>query len=572
MTVMTSQGFLNHALSSLEDHFKEERHEIEQVTINNRSKYIAFLSIGNPAIRAKVFTESSDTIPQLFNKLRKKALNISKKMTEIVWVKVDIVQELEEISFTDLEILIAQTRRNYFRYGISFDADFRYSFLEQELTGNAILKSINEGPMKFDDVNLNHYLDYKMGKDRFPFLLNRYRNKDVFIFKTKAAFIDKEELQVYDLYSGNLSNGIRKVSDITNEAKNLIIKSTEFLTNQIHEDGKFTYGYFSAFGKTINAYNILRHASTLYSMNEGYEVTRSEKTLEAIKRGLNYLVREAIKYKDDNTAFVVDFANYNEIKLGANATAILAITKYTELTGDTQYISVAQDLARGIIAMKTPNEGFMHILTYPSFEMKEMYRIIYYDGEAIFALLRLYAIDKQDIWLTEVKKSFEYFIKNEYWEHHDHWLSYAANELTKYETDDKYFIFGLKNANDYLNFIYERDTTFPTFLELTMAAYMMIKKIKELEKDYLLDYIDYDFLVKTIDHRAEYQRVGFFYPEVAMYMKNPGLILNGFFIRHHSLRVRIDDVEHYLSGYCQYLKLRTPELEEGYYSDLTGIK
>lgn len=571
---MTSLSFVNYALSHLEMHFmtKEKNHEIRKISSNNRSVYVAFISIGNPTIRARVFTETANNLDKLFNKLQKKAVNLVRKNVDPSWIKVDVVDDVEEISFFELEKLIAKTRRNYFRYGISFDSEFRLALLEQELNGNMILRSVGDGPIEIDDKNMNHYLNYRYGGRQFPFVKSLYRNSNVFLFKTTASFIDKADLQIYDLYNGELSNGIRKVNDIGKEVRSLIERSTYFLTNQVHEDGRFTYGYFSAFGRKINTYNILRHASTLYSMAEGYEIIKDENIIHAIKRGLDYLIREAVKYKNEDTAFVVDYANNNEIKLGSNATAILAITKYTEVTGDKKYIKVAQDLARGIIAMKTPSGGFIHVLTYPSYEIKELYRIIYYEGEATFSLLRLYAIDKQEMWLDEVKKSFEYFIDKNYWKHSDHWLSYAANELTKYEPEEKYFIFGLKNANKKLSFIYHRDTTFPTFLELMMATYKMVGKIKELEKDYLLEHIDDNFLIKTIDHRAEYQRVGFFYPEVAMYMKNPSLILHGFFIRHHSLRVRIDDVEHYLSGYCQYLNGRIPELPPKYYTDLTTTK
>ena len=561
MVNKSSLSYTNEAIESLRNHFqnKIENGDLNKIMIKNESKYVVFLSIGNPLIRARVYREVETDISRAFNNLQRKVTDlVQKKHIDPQWIKIDVVCNITALNFEELERKISQTRRNYFRSGISFDQDFYLAFLEQEINGNAMLRSVNKGPVEFNEKNINHYMNYKYER-RLPFFKKNYQDKEVYIFNTISAFQDREEERIVDLHNGDLNNGIRKVDNMDKEVQNLIKKSTYFLVDQVKADGKFEYGYFSAFAKRIGTYNILRHSSSLYSMAEGYEILRDDRIITVVEKGIEYLIRQAIVYKNDmeeETAFVVDHANKKEIKLGSNATAILAMTKYMEMTKTDKYLKVAQALARGIIQMKTLSGGFMHVLNYPTFEIKDLYRIIYYEGEAVFALLRLYAIDKNELWLTEVKASFEYFIANDYWKHHDHWLSYAANELTIYEPEDKYFIFGLKNCNDRLNFIYHRETTYPTFLELTMAAFKMIKTIKRLNKHYLLEYIDEEFLQETIDHRAEYNRVGFFYPELVMYKKEPQLILNSFFIRHHSFRVRIDDVEHYLSGYCQFLQYR----------------
>lgn len=124
--------------------------------------------------------------------------------------------------------------------------------------------------------------------------------------------------------------------------------------------------------------------------------------------------------------------------------------------------------------------------------------------------------------------------------------------MTIHRPLEKYFQFGLDNAKDKLTYIYNRETTYPTFLELTVAAYKMVQRMKGTEHAHLLENFDEQQLIATIHKRAEYQRNGFFYPELAMYYKNPQRIEGSFFIRHHSFRTRIDDVEHYLSGYIAY--------------------
>lgn len=538
---------------------------INKVNIAQEKRYVAFLSIGNPTMRARVFKGTSSNLTNLFNNFSSKTIDLMRKRNvDPQWIKVDFVQNINELPFESLEVQLKKTRKNYFRSGISFDPTFQLAFLEQEINGNAMVKRVNKSPLELNEKNINRYLT-ATGRNHFLFIKAKYRSKMVYTFTTIGSFADIQQDKIFDLYNGPLTNGIRKTPNIEHETEELIQKSTYFLVNQLKDDGKFHYGYFASYSRSINTYNILRHSSTLYSMVEGYEMIQDPTIIQAVKKGLDYLIREAIVYrvnKDEKNAYVVDFANHNEIKLGACATAILAMTKYMEITNTDTYLEISQALARGILEMKTADDGFNHVYTYPDYTLKDTHRIIYYDGEAVLALLRLYALDKNEQWLSEAKKSFNYFIANDYWKNHDHWLSYAANEITLYDPQDKYFLFGLQNCYDRLDFIYQRETTYPTFLELIMATYKMIKTIKQLNKEYLLESFDVDFLQETTDRRAAYQRVGFFYPEMAMYTKKPSIILHGFFMRHHSFRVRIDDVEHYISGYWQYLQYRIPDLAE----------
>ena len=89
---------------------------------------------------------------------------------------------------------------------------------------------------------------------------------------------------------------------------------------------------------------------------------------------------------------------------------------------------------------------------------------------------------------------------------------------------------------------------------MLMASYRLIKKAKAVGYEKLVHkLIDEEELINVIDIRAKYQRTGFFYPETAMYFKNPDRILGSFYMKT-MVTVFIDDLEHYISGYVQYQK------------------
>src|SRR5690625_3164137 len=107
----------------------------------------------------------------------------------------DAVNSLYELSFEEVEDKIAKTRKNYFRLGISFDAEFRLAFLEQEINGNAMIRNVHKSPLQLNEKNMNQYMKYNLG-DRLPFMKKRYQNKPVYLFETMSVFSDKEGMKL----------------------------------------------------------------------------------------------------------------------------------------------------------------------------------------------------------------------------------------------------------------------------------------------------------------------------------------------------------------------------------------
>ncbi len=551
------------SLQEILNNLKKEIFAQEPIIVDNmrlhfedKPKYILFISISDGISRAHVCKGIGNSLDSSW----KSALSVMNRITKDlqispIWIKADIVKEIKEYEYNEFIDYVSHIKTNYFREGIAFDKMFNTAFLEQEVNANVFIDKNKDSEMKrMVWKNVNFYLRNNLG---MKYSIDENSVERIYTFKTIGFFHDG--FTCHRLNNEWLNNGRRHIENIDEELISSIIEnSSDYLSRQIDESGKFRYGYFPCFNKEVPGYNILRHASTTYSMIEAYEITKDAKLGKAIKSALHYLVTEGTEVLagiDGITrAFVVERVNDNEIKLGANAAAILALSKYTLVFNDDEYIQVMQQLAEGIIFFHNQDEGsFVHVLNFPDLSVKEKHRVIYYDGEAAFALMRLYGIDKNERWLNIVEQAFRYFIENSYWDYRDHWLSYCSNELVKYKPEREYIAFNLKNASGILDFCLTRETTYPTLLELLMATYSMISKMKEenLFLD-LLNTFNERKLLRAIEHRVEHQLNGLYFPEVAMYYKVPVNILWAFYIRHHSFRSRIDDIEHNISGYCNY--------------------
>ena len=415
---------------------------------------------------------------------------------------------------------------------------------------------------------------------------------------------------VIPLIPDGLSRGRREVRNFdAAAARSFVTAAASFLEKQVQQDGSFRYGYYPRFDRVIPGYNCMRHASTIWSLLCQYRITQKASVLSLAARSIDYLLSHALVYRDPDTAYLSEPLK-DEIKLGGGGVLILAITEYLDLcSGEShpeilcsgeprseilcseeprpevlcsgepltkapnaeilhakdvlpeqealrrRYTEIACALGNGILSLLNSETGeFSHVLNM-DFSLKERYRTVYYDGEAAYALCRLYRLTKEEKWLFYAEKAVNHFLAADYTRYRDHWVAYAMNEITRYIHRDDYDTFALRNARVNLDFLYKRETTYHTFLELLMVTFETYERI--LAENPGLPYLkefDLPYFLRTIRVRADRMLNGFFFPEYAMYMRCPDKILGSFMVRHDGFRVRIDDVQHNIGGFYLYYK------------------
>ena len=554
--------------------------------------FLVFLSFSDGSTRADVVHGSGADIEEAFAGAQQKAWKLmQKKHQRFRWLKADVVTEYAPADAKTLAYMIKEPGWNeFFRFGLSFDRSFRTALLEEELNG-AKIPDYASGSISLAD--LNRYLK-KAGRPALPKLPEFF-----LLFQTAGFFYDADSTAnsaaatdadsaanvaasgcAIPLIPAGLSRGRREVRNFdAAAARSFVTVAASFLEKQVQPDGSFRYGYYPRFDRVIPGYNCMRHASTIWSLLCQYRMTKKVSVLSLAARSIDYLLSHALVYRNPDTAYLSEPLK-DEIKLGGGGVLILAITEYLDLCSGEPlaeapsveilhskdafpeqealrrcYTEIACALGTGILSLLNPETGeFSHVLNM-DFSLKERYRTVYYDGEAAYALCRLYRLTKEEKWLFYAEKAVDHFLAADYTRYRDHWVAYAMNEITRYIHRDDYDTFALRNARVNLDFLYKRETTYHTFLELLMVTFETYERI--LAENPGLPYLkefDLPYFLRTIRVRADRMLNGFFFPEYAMYMRCPDKILGSFMVRHDGFRVRIDDVQHNIGGFYLYYK------------------
>lgn len=322
----------------------------------------------------------------------------------------------------------------------------------------------------------------------------------------------------------------------------------------------FDYNYDAKTNRSDQDYNLLRHAGTCYSLIELYQSTGDIRFLHAARIGIEYLLSFTDVPLDQHSQadFEAIVSVGREAKLGGAALALLALVQYQKATGDSSWFPCAKKLANFIVFQQKQSGEFVSKYYYGDPE-SEVFESIYYPGEAILALTRLYRVDRDPTWLLSAIRGANWLIlkrdagKKTQDLPHDHWLLIALNELQQLTGKSLYTQHSLRIANailiglcttstnpDWIGSFYvpPRSTPTATRAEALVAVWQLTTRNRISNARYL----------EGLKLMAGFQLRCQITQNSALDLPRPDLAVGGFRRGLSDWEVRIDYVQHNISS------------------------
>ncbi len=552
------------------------RPKLPRILKSDRRPRMVFASLSDghgPAIvlhgSGEGASDAVDRLVGLWQAKRQQAEKRPEEMPESVqWLKIDLVRDVVRDTGVDPNQPLDLPRD---LYGLGFDARIGAAFLPGELVARTLVDSDQLLRLK----NLAAHLEeVSQAEDLGRAAVSK--SMAVYRFSTAAFFSDAtvppgndRQIEIVPLYRGNRHFEAPSPESLLEAAR----EAGDYLARAVGTDGRFVYSYRPKTDQERSKYNILRHAGTIYSMIELYQVTGDEELLATAERAVAFLGR-AIEHCPTGAEFggsaqAACVIEKGFVKLGGNALGIIALAKHAEVTDSDVLLPVIDRLGLWLLATQNDAGEFIaHKVDQKTGELDD-HVSQYYPGEAVLALLRLSrlhgsrsrATAKNDRWLDAAEKGARWLIEtrdrdvSDHRLNHDHWLLYALNELHRRRPDPLYLkhaeritgaILRLQNRRppypDWLGTYYNppRSTPTATRSEGLAAAYLLARDFGRQEPAARL--------LEGLKLGVRFQLKTQFRPESVLYLPDPRRTLGGFRRGLDNYEIRIDYVQHNISA------------------------
>jgi hypothetical protein len=226
-----------------------------------------------------------------------------------------------------------------------------------------------------------------------------------------------------------------------------------YLSRVMNAQGRYVYLYKAGSDRDDPSYGWLRHAGTTYAIFEAYGELGGPDLLAHGERALAYLESHLVNDSESQGKYVLDTNDEEQQKVGGAGLALLAFTEHAIVTGDRSKMETMRALARAIMSRQYEDGRYRANVDLPPVPgQKAKKEPVYYVGEAVLGLMRLYAIDPQPAYLDSARRAASWVVRvrdaivSEDNQEHDHWISYAFNDLYRVTRDEAFLEHAYKIA------------------------------------------------------------------------------------------------------------------------------
>ena len=265
-----------------------------------------------------------------------------------------------------------------------------------------------------------------------------HAHKSYFRFRTDSFVESADRSTVLPVVRGNTAGPRLSAAALRDGA----IAGGRYLLRHLYDDGRFGYEYNPA-TDTDEAYgldySLPRHAGATYFLAQVYGATKDRAFGDGARRALDFLSARQPDGCSHPARSCVANPDLRGADLGAAAMALLAVGEFERATGDRAQMPWARRLAGFLLFMQKESGDFCHLYNPQTDQRDEKTHLLYFTGEAAFALAKLAALvgpaDRDyPRWVASLDRALDYLTDKQYanlagqfYFGEDHWTCMAAD-------------------------------------------------------------------------------------------------------------------------------------------------